>query len=125
MTGKRAGMGRRRYIALVAFFVLLSASGRGAMTGPPGGFLFSWVRGPVAVATNMNSVGYNSHGESMSWSVFYVLTFGDASIRKAKEHGSAHPESVNVTHVDYQWIHFLGCGQYTLRVYFYDPAIVE
>jgi hypothetical protein len=95
------------------------------MLGPPGGILYGHVKGPVAITGEKNDSGYNSHGESSAWTVLYLLSFGDASIDTAKQNGSKNPGQVRVTHVDYEWHHVLGIGKYTLRVYYFDPAVKE
>jgi hypothetical protein len=109
-------------LPLLALATLLA--GCATSNGPPAGLLFSNVKGPLAVtgaAGDPNNHGFNCSGESKAYTIFGLVTFGDAGIDAAKKSGSHAPFSVVVSHVDYQWVSALGIGQYTTRVYFYDP----
>ncbi len=114
-------MNRRTYIIAIAIVLGFCLSNRTAMIGPPGGIIFAKLKGPVLMTSVVNNAGYNGEGESHAWTILYVITVGDASIQSAKRNGSKNPELVRLTHADYEWVHFLGCGKYKLKVYFFDP----
>lgn len=102
--------------------LILFLNGCVSMQGPPGGLIYSDLKGPVAVTGEASKSGYNGVGVSKACTFLYLFTFGNASIDKAKKNGSKFPERVKVTHIDYEWKHFLGIGIYKLKVYFFDPS---
>jgi len=108
-------------VLFISFFVILQ--GCATVNGIPSGAVFSRIKGPLLITNDNQNLqtGYNTVGTSKSTSLFYVVNFGDASIEKAISK-STNPAGVKISHVDFQYCHFLGCGVYKTIVYYYDSS---
>lgn len=112
------------WFLLLAALLVLAA--RLSPFGPPAGLMFSRFRGPVAIAGLRSEYGYNGVGEASAYSIFGLMTVGDASINAAKidgarQTGSNNAHSLELSHIDYEWFSIIGVGRYKIQVYFYDP----
>lgn len=113
----------RNYRLFIFILSLALLSSCATINGSPCGVLYANIKGPLLITNDnqVNQVGYNSYGISKSMTILYLVNFGDASIEKAI-HNSKNPSGVKISHVDFKYFHFLGCGTYKTIVYYYDSS---
>ena len=111
----------KRVIPLAIFAIFFS--GCATVNGVPSGAIFSKIQGPLLIASGNQSeqVGYNKCAVSCSHSIFYIINWGDASVQKAIGADLVAP-AVRISHVDFKYTQFLGCGTYKTIVYYYKPG---
>ena len=87
----------------------------GCGTGFPTGLIYTDVTLPVCATDNPEIKDYNV-GKASCTKLFGIVAVGDASIKKAKENGSAG-EINRVQRVEYHARDIMGCGTFTTVVY--------
>ena len=107
---------KRLFILLI---VVLALPGCATVNGVPCGVIYSNIKGPLLVTASNQAeqVGAAKIGTSSSHSIFSIITWGDASVDKALGTDVVAP-GVVVSHVDFKYTQFLGCGTYKTYVYY-------
>jgi len=104
----------KKLLLVVVLFVcacLLSACGAAMATSPVTGMLYSDVKGPLAVTSNIE---YIKIGEASCESILGLVARGDASISAAMKDGKI----TKIHHVDYHSENILGIyAKFTVTVY--------